>query len=384
MEQGLQRRVPALLSRARALLRLPGGPSDSLTPKEEKKAAEAIAALHEGLVGDRVLARPETYDAAAHLGAYLLWWWPQSYAKVRGALALAPDALAGLAGPGARSGKATILDLGAGSGPGAAAVLDHLALAFVKAEALLCDRSAASLAEARGLITTPLRTEERDLTRGAAGLPGEEARFEFICAANVLSELPGTAADRAALLRLAAGRLTPGGRLLLLEPALRETGRGLLEVRDLLLAPHLQPLFAHAPCFMQAPCPALEHPRDWCTAEQPWAPPAYFRSLSKALGLHAAEAPVQFAAVLLGAERPAVKTGLSRVVGLPPPEKGKKRLFICGESGRQPLVRLDRDAVPANEALDLAARGDVLRLSGLAAKGDGLRLQADGTAELVK
>ncbi len=385
LEQGLERRVPALLSRARALLRLSGGPSDSLTPKEEKRAAEAIKALHQGLVGDRVLARPETYDDAAHLGAYLLWWWPQSYAKVRGALALAPASLAALGKqPGRPTGKATILDLGAGPGPAAAAALDHLALAGVKAEALLCDRSAAALAEASGMISTPLRTEERDLSRGAAGLPGEEGRFDLVCAANVLSELPGSPADRAALLRLAAGRLAPGGRMLLLEPALRETGRGLLEVRDLLLAPHAQPLFAHAPCFMQAPCPALEHPRDWCTAEQPWAPPAYFRSLSKALGLHAAEAPVQFAAVLLGAERPAGRPGLSRVVGLPPAEKGKKRLFICGETGRQPLVRLDRDAAPSNQALDLATRGDVLRLTGLAEKGDGLRLPRDGTAELLK
>jgi SAM-dependent methyltransferase len=380
LEQGLNRRVPALLSRARALLRLSGGPSDALTPQEEKKAAAAIGALHEGLVGDRVLARPETYDAAAHLGAYLLWWWPQSYAKVRGALALSPHALSQVG----KAGRAQLLDLGAGTGPAAAAALDHLALAGLKAEALLCDRSEASLDEARGLITSPLRTEQRDLSRGAAGLPGEEGRFDLICAANVLSELPGSAADRAAMVRLAAGRLNPGGRLLLLEPALRETGRGLLEVRDLLLGPHAQPLSVYAPCFTQQPCPALEHPRDWCTAEQPWEPPAYFRSLSKALGLHAAEAPVQFAAVVLGAEPAPPGVERHRVVGLPPPEKGKKRLFICSAAGRAPLVRLDRDAAPANSALDTATRGDVLRLTGLTEKGDGLRLSKDGTAELVK
>src|SRR5205085_4359148 len=113
----LSAHVPALLARARALLRLPGGPPDALGDREVGAAARAVEALHEGLVGQRALARPETYDDPAHLGAYLLWWWPQSYAKVQAAMRLLPD---GALVPGG------ILDLGAGPGPAAIAALDAL------------------------------------------------------------------------------------------------------------------------------------------------------------------------------------------------------------------------------------------------------------------
>src|SRR5205814_6635943 len=80
---------PNLLSRARGLLRLKGGPADELARGEIKPAAEAVLELHQGLVGERALARPETYKGA-RLGAYLLWWWPQTYAKVQAALRMAP------------------------------------------------------------------------------------------------------------------------------------------------------------------------------------------------------------------------------------------------------------------------------------------------------
>src|SRR5881397_1630637 len=101
-----------LIARARALLRLKGGPPDELGRGEIKPAAEAVIELHEGLVGRRELARPETYTGA-RLGAYLLWWWPQTYAKVQAALRMAPMPRA-----------PRILDVGSGPAPAALAARD--------------------------------------------------------------------------------------------------------------------------------------------------------------------------------------------------------------------------------------------------------------------
>jgi SAM-dependent methyltransferase len=404
LEPDLARRVPALLSRARALLRLSGGPSDRLAPGELKRAALAVESLHQGLVGERRLASAGTYDQAAHLGAYLLWWWPQSYAKVRAALSLAPPPAALVEA----RGTVALLDLGAGPGPGALALVDHLAARGLRGDALLLDKSVAALAEAKALAQGGLRTETADLARGPQALPKAgpgTQRFALVCAAHLLSELPGGAVEKARFVRAAAALLAPGGVLVLVEPALRETGRALLEVRDLLLAPGpatraalaspasdpagsaagtgpTAPLAALGPCFTQRPCPALDHPRDWCTAEQPWTPPAYLLALSRELGLHA-EAPLQFAPLLLGHAAPAPADGVWRVVGLPPAEKGKKRLFVCSDAGRTAVARLDRDQGAASAAFDAAGRGDVLRLSGLVEKGDGLRLGPGGAAELL-
>ena len=330
--------VPALLRRARALLGLPAGPETALAAAEVKPAARAVLELHQGLVGERALARPSTY-AGSRLGAYLLWWWPQTYLKVQAALRMAP-----------LPRRPRILDVGSGPAPAALAALDVLG-----GEAVCFDVSEPALAEARAL----------GIARTARELPRES--FDLTLVTNVLSELE----DPAAVVR----PLT--GTVVIIEPALRETGRALLGLRDALLR---EGWFAAAPCLMQQPCPALASPRDWCTAEVRWTPPRYFAQLADATGLRADEM-LSFAPLVLTRAPPAVEPQTWRVVGVAPPEKGKKRVWICGAEGRMPLVRLDRDARPHNAAFDELRRGDRVRLSGTERRGDGLRLDPDSEME---
>ena len=322
--------VPALLRRARALLHLRGGPDDALAAGEVRPAASAVLELHEGLIGDRALAKPDTYEGA-RLGAYLLWWWPQTYVKTTAALRMAP-----------MPRGARILDAGSGPGPAAAAALDLLG-----GEAVCFDASEAALAEARAL----------GIAQTTRQLPREP--FDLTLVANLLSEL----ADPAAFLR------SLSGTVVVIEPALRETGRALLEVRDALLR---EGWFAAAPCLMQAPCPALASPKDWCTAEARWTPPRYFVQIAGATGLRADEM-LSFAPLILSRSLPSPAPSTWRVVGVPPPEKGKKRVWVCGSRAREPLVRLDRDASEANEDILRLARGDLVELAGLERRGDGLR-----------
>ena len=350
----LSQHVPALLQRARALLGLGGGPERSLAPAELRRAARAVEALHGGLVARRELARPETYDDPSHLGAYLLWWWPQTYAKVRALLRMARAA-------GALPRQVPrVVDLGAGPAPAAIAVLDELG-----GDAVALDASAAALAEGRGLAGERLETRQVDLTAGSFQLDGA---FDLALMANVLSELPPGA--RAPL--FAGLPLSQDAAVLIAEPALRETGRALLELRDELLR---RGWAAAAPCLTQRPCPALSNPRDWCTAQHAWEPPEHVVQLARELGLRADEELAYAPLVLVRRVAPA-PAQVWRVVGVPRPEKGKKRLFVCSDVGRIPVTRLDRDAGPANEAFDELDRGDLVLLRGLSAKGDGLRIAA--------
>ncbi len=331
--------VPALLRRARALLRLPGGPEASLSAAEVRQAARAVLALHEGLIGDRPLAKPSTYSGA-NLGAYLLWWWPQTYLKVQATLRMA-----------ALPPSPRILDVGSGPGPAAVAALDLLG-----GEATCFDASEPALAEAQAL----------GVTRTARDLP--DGSFDLTLVGNLLSELQ----DPLALVRRLPGTVA------IVEPALRETGRKLLALRDALLQ---EGWFAVAPCFTQAPCPALRSAKDWCTAEVRWDPPAFFRQLADATGLRADEM-LSFAPLVLSRAAPPAERDLWRVVGVAPAEKGKKRVWICGADGRFPLVRLHRDARPGNAALDELRRGDRVRLSPrIERRGDGLRLAPDSKIE---
>jgi SAM-dependent methyltransferase len=328
--------VPVLLQRARALLGLGCGPEAALAPSEVRLAARAVEELHEGLVGARALARPATY-AGSRLGAYLLWWWPQTYLKTQAALRMAP-----------LPRHDRILDVGSGPAPAAIAARDLLG-----AEPVCFDASEAALAEARAL----------GVVRTTRELPREP--FDVTLVANVVSELedPGT------LVR----QLT--GTVVIVEPALRETGRALLRLRDALLG---EGWFAAAPCLMQEPCPALASPKDWCTAEVRWTPPRYFAQLADATGLRADE-KLSFAPLVLSRIAPAPQPDTWRVVGVPQPEKGKKRVWVCGAEGRAPLVRLDRDASATNSDIERLQRGDLVLLSGLERRGDGLRAAAAAT-----
>src|SRR5690606_36091183 len=87
---------------------------------------------------------------------------------------------------------------------------------------------------------------------------------------------------RADLLERLLGQVKPQGSLLVLEPALRETSRGLLEVRDLLVE---RGYAIRAPCLYRGACPALEKPTDWCHAERPWQPPQLVQAIAAEAGL---------------------------------------------------------------------------------------------------
>jgi SAM-dependent methyltransferase len=324
--------VPRLLARARRLLSLAGGPQDELSKAELSKAAAAVSRLHDGLIGER----SAKYEGQA-LGAYLLWFWPQTYEKLRAVLRMFDPPRA-----------PRILDLGAGPAPAAIAALDALG-----GEALAFDASEAALLEARALDPR-LRTQPGDLARG---LP--QGQFDLVLAANVLVE-QGFAFEKA-------------GALIVIEPALRDTGRALLQLRDRLLG---EGWFALAPCLTQKACPALSSAKDWCTLEARWRPPRYFQQLADATGLRADEV-LSFAAVVLSRAQPEPTRGVWRVVGLAPPEKGKRRVWVCNDDGRIPAVLLDRDASEDNALFGDLRRGDLVQLGKVEPRGDGLRLGKD-------
>ena len=90
---------------------------------------------------------------------------------------------------------------------------------------------------------------------------------------------------------------------------------------------------------------------------------------------------LSFSAVVLSRTPPAARPGLWRVVGLAPPEKGKRRVWVCSDEGRLAAVRLDREASEANAPFDDLRRGDLVQLGRVEPRGDGLRLGRDSKVE---
>jgi SAM-dependent methyltransferase len=376
--EDLARLVPHLLSvwrEGRRTTRGPRGarpPTDALLPDELREVGAAVARLSRGLTRERELAGARYLDEERLLGAYLLFYWPISYLQARGILSELP-----------RRPRA-VLDLGSGPGPVAFAALDAGA-----AEVVAADRSARALAAARALARAagePLATREWNPSRGrplAELAPGK--RHDVVTLGHVLNELfggPDADARRAALLEEALALVAPGGSLVVLEPALRDTSRALLRVRDLLVA---RGATVRAPCLFRGPCPALLRETDWCHAERAIEPPPLVAQLAKAAGLR--KEAVKMSYLVLAppgeawAEPPPGR--VFRIVSEPLPSKGRLRYMGCGPEGRMGLSLQEKHVTAANARFERLLRGDVVEVTGAEPRGDGIALGDGSTVRVV-
>jgi SAM-dependent methyltransferase len=347
-------------------------PDDALAPDELREVGAAVARLSRGLTRDRELAGARYLDEERLLGAYLLFYWPVSYLQARGILSELP-----------RRPRA-VLDLGSGPGPAAFAALDAGA-----SEVTAADRSARALAAACRLAAAagePLATRDWNPSRpgSLAGLAGGR-RFDAVTMGHALNELfrgPDADARRADLLEEVLALLQPGGSLVVIEPALRETSRALLRVRDLLVA---RGCAVRAPCLFRGPCPALLRDTDWCHAERAIEPPPLVAQIARAAGLR--KEAVKMSYVVLaskGEPWPEPPPGrVFRIVSEPLPSKGRLRYMGCGPEGRMGLSLQEKHVGDANRRFEHLLRGDVVEVTGGEPRGDGVALGEGSTVTVL-
>jgi ribosomal protein RSM22 (predicted rRNA methylase) len=189
-------------------------------------------------------------------------------------------------------------------------------------------------------------------------------------------------ARRAKLLEAIAARLKPGGTLLVLEPALRDTSRALLQVRDVLVAAGYA---VRAPCLFRGPCPALLRESDWCHAERKWSPPKMVEEIARAAGLHKEALKMSYLVVAPKGEawREPPPGRVFRIVSEPLEGKGRARYMGCGPEGRIGLALQHKHLRPGNEAFMKLERGDVVELSTTQPKGDGLAIDDTSTVKVI-
>jgi ribosomal protein RSM22 (predicted rRNA methylase) len=262
-----------------------------LSQEEIKSLAANVSKLSTLLTKDRE-SLPAAYLRDAGLrSAYVRYYLPMNMQKVHLALtdlSLHAERLLS-------KDRLRVLDLGAGPGTALLGLLTFFAQR-PQPPALACvavDRVAENLRVAEELfiayrtnnvIDASLKTIRADV-EGVAGLFG--GFFDLIILSNVLNELYPFEEDRierrAGLVKTLLDRfLAESGSCIVIEPALRETSRELLQVRDGLLAKGVS---VYAPCLMAKNCPALTNPKDWCHEDIPWDPPALIKEIDRLTGL---------------------------------------------------------------------------------------------------
>ncbi len=205
--------------------------------------------------------------------------------------------------------------------------------------------------------------------------------FDLIVFSNVLNELfthdEGRIGKRVAAVSDILRRfLADDGSCIIIEPALRETSRELLQVRDGLLESGFH---VYSPCLYHADCPALSNPKDWCHEDIPWDSPALIQELDKLTGLR--KESLKFSYLVLRKDDCTLDDLYGghafRVLSEPLPSKGKLEYYLCGEGGRKPVTRRDKDRTAANEAFGTLTRGDVVRFEGLIDEGKRRKIGKD-------
>jgi ribosomal protein RSM22 (predicted rRNA methylase) len=329
-----------------------------------------VRRMSERFTRDREALQPGYLADAAARRAYEAYYVPVNAAKVDALLAH----LANLDKSLLSGERVRILDLGSGPGSALLGTLSFFSRRKIKpeiectavdhvSENLPLAESTVRRASAAFGLSTQVRTVCCPVTEA---LKNSRGQFDLIVLANVLNELfPGTKARTAqcsVLLGEFANTLTESGVCVVIEPALRETSRDLLRVRDELLS---QGLSLCGPCPGSGPCPALDNPKDWCHEDAAWDPPKSVEEIDDLIGLR--KDSLKFSWIAFRKKSHAVQpdAGRFRVVSEPMVSKGKREYFICNGFSRKRAVRLDKDSDPANAAFSSLLRGDIVSFTAL-------------------
>ncbi len=254
-----------------------------------------------------------------------------------------------------------IVDVGAGIGASALGAVRALrAKGVTRALSVsLLDSDAVALSVAKDVLARCDGVRVEVVT----ALPDEA---DLIVFAAVLLEVAAGVTEEAGdgrcvgRLQDAVGRLSPGGRVVVVEPALRDPTRRLMRVRDRLLAGGVPVL---APCTHVGRCAMLDVKKDWCHDDLPIDLPVWVQPLARAAGLR--WQGLTFARLIL--TRQAEPTPSFRVVAPLRDSRGRKERQLCGAfpdgSTLRWVDRLEKHASAANAAFGELERGDGLEMA---------------------
>jgi len=333
-----------------------------------KTLAANVARLSQFLTSDRKNLPPAYLEDADLRTAYISYYLPINSQKISVPL----NDLSRQPGNLLSRAKLRILDIGSGPGTALLGVIDFFAEQdnHPELECTAVDPLVENLKEAETFFIAHRNKMNVCASFKAIRASIEDVEnlldecFDIIILSNVLNELFSQDERRidkriGVLKNILSHILSDAGSCIIIEPALRETSREMLKVRDGLLM-HGFRIFS--PCLFGGSCPALTNPRDWCHEEIPWRTPDYIKEIDTLIGLR--KDSLKFSYLVLRKDTCSLldvqDTPAFRIVSEPLISKGKLEFYICGPYGRRLITRLDKDKTIQNQLFETMQRGNVI------------------------
>jgi ribosomal protein RSM22 (predicted rRNA methylase) len=274
-----------------------------------------------------------------------------------------------------------ILDIGSGPGSATLGALKFLSRLEKKPvlEFTVADHVAENLKDTTALFASYLERCHINASLHSMKTSVEKldplltGHYDLIILSNVLNELFRNDEERIVrridiLNEINDHFLAHDGSCIIVEPALHDTSREMLLVRDGLLA---QGFHVYSPCLINENCPALVNPKDWCHEDMPWEPPPIVKEIDKLAGLR--KDSLKFSYVVLRKDNLSLMDYYGpdsfRIVSEPIISKGKIEFYMCGKGGRRLIMKLDKDTSPANEVFGALKRGNIVGFEKLVDEG---------------
>ncbi len=316
--------------------------------------SKGIAELSRSFTSERGLLNRDYFNKKENRSGYLLYFLPVNALKIKALVNNLPlDTL-----------KKTkrILDLG--SGPGTASLGFLLSQPGWAGDITLIDQNKPILKDGLSILRrvaedrVTLRSHIANITQSKLIKPGSKP-FDLIFIANALNEISDLSKRARLINQLIKHHLSPHGRIIIVEPALRRQTRELMELRNLLVEHDIN---IHAPCLHQAACPMLAaNKRDWCHAYWNWEQPRLIKKMDQLVGIKKDYLKASY--LVLGHDTPTHDPSHWRIVSGALNSNGKSERLLCGEQALPKLlriVRLDRNKSKQNEGFSHAMRGDIV------------------------
>lgn len=327
--------------------------SDGLRVSQE--LASALVELSDMFTSGRAELPSDYFDLLLHRDAYLAGFTLTNAAKISWLLEQHNHLFP-------KNGELSVLDIGSGPGTCIFAASEYLSrhrpgqkVRFVGLE------KNRSMVEAAAVLAKDILPKEHSVEWVISDASKvnriiKNAEFNVSIAANVFNEIESASE----VLLLCKKILRSSGALFVVDPALKNTTRALMELRDSIVDAGGAVVFA--PCTHQKNCPMLKaNKRDWCHFYVEWSRLSLIEEIDRATRLDHRYLKMGYmvfvrmdGSLRKNNDRP------WRVVSAPLKTKGKTEIVVCGNGGLKKLRRLDRDRTEENAFFDTIKRGDLI------------------------